>query len=73
MTRLASRGTLRIMATGSNINPKIDTCVQDLKSKIPAADYPALESRLQALINDPDTDDNDVITILREEFDPEHG
>jgi hypothetical protein len=41
-----------------------------LKGKIPKADHAALESRRQALINDPDTDDNDVILILQREFDP---
>jgi hypothetical protein len=44
----------------------------ELKAKIPPADHAALESRMHALINDPDADDNDVIAILREEFDPEN-
>lgn len=56
----------------SNTNPKIDQCMVELKSKIPSADHAALESRMHALINDPDADENDVILILREEFDPEH-
>ena len=56
----------------ANTDPKIASSVEDLKSKIPAADHSALDSRLQALINDPDTDDDDVISILRQEFDPEH-
>lgn len=55
----------------ANTDPKIDRCVEELKAKIPAADHAALESRLQGLINDPDTDDDDVIAILRREFDPE--
>jgi len=42
-----------------------------LKLKIPPADHAALDSRLEALINDPSTDDDDVISILRTEFDPE--
>ena len=58
---------------GANTDPKIDACLQELKLKVPAADHGALESRLQALINDPDTDDNEVIWILRREFDPAHA
>ena len=56
--------------TSASTNPKIDNCVAELKAKIPDADHAALESRLHALLNDPDADDNDVISILREEFDP---
>ncbi len=55
----------------ANTDPKITRCVNELKSKIPAADHAALESRLQALINDPETDGDDVISILRTEFAPE--
>jgi hypothetical protein len=55
---------------GANTNPKIDECLKTLKTKIPAADHAALESRLHALINDPDADDDDVIFILRQEFNP---
>jgi hypothetical protein len=51
-------------------NQKIDQCVVELKAKIPVADQAALESRMQALLSDPDADDNDVISILRQEFDP---
>jgi hypothetical protein len=54
----------------ANTDPEINECIFELKSKIPAVDHPALESRLQALLNDPDTDDDDVIEILRSEFDP---
>jgi len=43
-----------------------------LKSKIPPADHAALDSRAQELINDPSTDDDDVITILRSEFEPDN-
>ncbi len=53
-----------------NNNPKIDQCIVELKTKIPFADHAALESRAQALINDPDVDDNDAVLILRQEFDP---
>lgn len=50
---------------------QIDECVLTLKSKIPAAEHGALDSRLEALINDPSADEEDVIAILRQEFDPE--
>jgi hypothetical protein len=50
---------------------EITETVRILKGKIPPADHAALESRLEALINDPTTDDDDVISILRQEFDPE--
>jgi hypothetical protein len=40
-----------------------------LKLKIPPEDHGALDSRLEELINDPDADAGDVISILRAEFD----
>jgi ATP-dependent exoDNAse (exonuclease V) beta subunit len=52
---------------------KIDAYMAELKSKIPAADHAALESRLDALLNDPDADASDVVSVLRREFDPESG
>ena len=55
----------------ANTDSAILETVRILKLKIPAADYAALDSRLEALINDPSTDDDDVISILRAEFDPE--
>jgi hypothetical protein len=55
----------------ANTNPKIDECLKQLKMKIPLDDHAALESRLHALINDPDADDDDVISILRQEFNPD--
>jgi hypothetical protein len=48
----------------------IDECVRILKLKIPPEDHGALDSRLEELINDPDADAGDVISILRAEFDP---
>ena len=57
----------------ANSDPRIAECLAELRAKVPLADHAALESRLQALINDPDTDDNDVISILRQEFDPAHN
>ncbi len=59
-------------APETNPNPKVDECLQALKSKIPAADHAALESRFHALVNDPDADDDDIISILRQEFNPGH-
>jgi hypothetical protein len=52
---------------------QIDECVAKLKSKIPAAEHGALDSRMEELINDPSADANDVILILRQEFDPEQN
>jgi hypothetical protein len=42
-----------------------------LKSKIPATEHGALESRLEELLNDSSADPDDVISILRKEFDPQ--
>jgi hypothetical protein len=57
----------------ASTDPAITGCIRILKLKIPAADHPAIESRAQELMNDPSTDDEDVISILRSEFDPESG
>ena len=54
----------------ANTDSAIMEAVRILKSKIPPADHAALNSRVQALMNDPSTDDADVISILRDEFDP---
>ena len=51
---------------------EIDECVAALKSKIPSAEHNALDSRMEELLNDPSADADDVILILRQEFDPEH-
>ena len=51
---------------------QIDECVAKLKSKIPPMEHGALESRLEELLNDPSADADDVILILRQEFDPDH-
>jgi hypothetical protein len=56
----------------ANTHPAIEQCMVELKAIIPPQDHPALESRMHALLNDPDADDNDVIAILRQEFDPEN-
>jgi hypothetical protein len=57
----------------ANTDPAILECVLELKSKIPPSEHAALDSRVQALMNDPSTDDADVISIIRSEFDPAHG
>jgi hypothetical protein len=54
----------------ANTDSEITETVRILKLKVPPADHAALDSRLQELINDPSTDDNDVIAILLDEFDP---
>jgi len=51
---------------------QIDESVAILKSKIPTMEHGALDSRLEELLNDPSADADDVILILRQEFDPEH-
>ncbi len=57
----------------ANTDSAITDAVLILKSKIPPADHAALDSRVQDLINDPETDDGDVISILRAEFDPDES
>jgi len=52
---------------------QIDACVAKLKSKIPAFEHGALDSRMEGLLNDPSADADDVISILLQEFDPEHS
>jgi len=44
--------------------------VATLKSKVPAMEHGALDSRLEALLNDSSASEEEVIAILREEFDP---
>jgi hypothetical protein len=52
---------------------QIDECVATLKSKIPPMEHGALDSRMEELVNDPSANADDVISILRLEFDPEHS
>ena len=40
-----------------------------LKAKIPAMEHGALDSRLEELLNDASADEDDVISILDQEFD----
>jgi hypothetical protein len=51
---------------------QIDECVAKLKSKIPPMEHGALESRLDGLLNDSSASADEVISILLQEFDPEH-
>jgi hypothetical protein len=48
----------------------IDDCVAKLKSIVPPMEHGALESRVDELLNDPSADEEDVIAILRQEFEP---
>ena len=52
---------------------EIDECVAKLKAKIPPLEHGALDSRMEELLNDPSADADDVISILRQEFDPQHN
>ena len=51
-------------------NSLIEAYVMDLKSKVPQMEHGAVESRLEALLNDSSATEEEVIAILREEFDP---
>jgi hypothetical protein len=48
----------------------IDECVARLKSIIPVMEHGALDSRVEELLNDASAGPEDVIEILRQEFDP---
>ena len=52
---------------------QIDECVAKLKSKIPPMEHGALESRLEALLNDSGASADEVISILLQEFDPKRN
>jgi hypothetical protein len=58
-----------MMENRPEVPSEVDDCVAELKSKIPAAEHGALDSRLEELLNDPNADADDVISILRQEFD----
>jgi len=55
----------------SDARARIDECAAKLKSTIPLLDRGALDSRLEELLNDSNADPDDVISILRREFDPQ--
>jgi hypothetical protein len=50
---------------------QIDACVAMLKSKIPPMEHGALDSRMEALLNDSSASADEVVEILLQEFDPE--
>ena len=52
-----------------NTDLAIFVAVRILKLKIPVSDHAALDSRVQELMNDPSIDDDDVISILLDDFD----
>lgn len=54
----------------SDAQAQIDEYVARLKSIIPPLDHGALDSRLDELLNDPSASEDEVLLILREEFDP---
>ena len=56
----------------SDARSRIDAAVAKLKSTIPLLEHAALDSRLEELLNDSSADRDDVILILRQEFDPQH-
>jgi hypothetical protein len=49
----------------------IDEYVGHLKSIVPPLEHGALDSRLEELLNDPSASEEDVISILHQEFNPE--
>lgn len=56
-------------------NSALEIYVAKLKSIVPPTEHGALDSRLEALLNDSSADESDVISILHQEFDPQdrHG
>ena len=57
---------------GSDGRARIEEYVAQLKSTIPPMEHGALDSRVEELLNDSSADPDDVLLILREEFDPQH-
>jgi hypothetical protein len=51
----------------------IDEYVATLKSKVPVMEHGAIDSRVEELVNDPNADEDDVISILGQEFDPQEN
>ena len=67
---MRERATFDSMDEDRAARVKIDTYIAILKSRIPAMEHGALESRLEELLNDSNADVDDVILTLGEEFDP---
>ncbi len=60
------------MAEGiSEQRSSLDAHVARLKAIIPPMEHGALESRVEELLNDPSADEQDVISILDQEFNVE--
>lgn len=57
----------------ANARSAIEECVSKLKAMIPTPEHAALDLRAEELMNDASADDQDVVSILRQEFDPEHN
>ena len=53
-----------------DVQSQVDAWVAKLKSKIPSMEHGALDSRAEELLNDANASADEVILILREEFDP---
>jgi hypothetical protein len=53
-----------------HVQVQIDDVVTRLKAKIPPMEHGALESRLEALMNDSNAIGEEVIEVLLQEFDP---
>jgi hypothetical protein len=53
----------------SDASARIDDYVARLKSTIPPMEHGAVDSLLEELLNDSSADPDDVIQILRREFD----
>ena len=64
--------TLKSWRKNARARSRIDAAVAKLKSTIPLLEHAALDSRLEELLNDSSADLDDVILILRQEFDPQH-
>jgi hypothetical protein len=52
------------------MNEELPEYVEKLKLRIPQMEHGALDSRLEELLNDSNADEDDVIAILHQEFDP---
>lgn len=60
-----------MMEERPEVPSEVDEYIAALKSKVPATEHGALDSRLEELLNDASADADDVISILRQEFDPQ--
>jgi len=70
--RTDHEATISMTEDQPDAQSQIDEYVVKLKSKVPPTEHGALDSRVEELLNDPSADADDVISILIQEFDPEH-